>query len=165
MIPARLDFGRLKRTVSVEQVLADKGWLERMRRRGTQIVGPCPVHRGDNPNAFVVDRDKKLWHCFTGCDGGGDVVELARRLSGGSYRMAASYLASLAGSPNPPLLQRSAKVDHLCSVEVTHTWIRVADFVASREQHRPASQSEPLRRRSLGNRSHGLAAGALEGLA
>jgi len=103
MIPARLDFGHLKRTVAVEQVLADKGWLERMRRRGPQIVGPCPIHRGDNPNAFVVDRDKNLWHCFTGCAGGGDVVELARRLSGGSYRLAASYLASLVGSPTPPL--------------------------------------------------------------
>jgi DNA primase len=103
MIPPRLDFAHLKRTVDIEQVLADKEWLGRMRRRGDQIVGPCLVHRGDNPNAFVVDRDKKLWHCFTGCSGGGDVVELARRLSGGSYRMAASYLASLAGSPNPPL--------------------------------------------------------------
>lgn len=101
MIPAHLDFRSLKRGVTIEQVLANKGLLERMRRRGAQIVGPCPIHRGDNPNAFVVDRQKNLWHCFTGCRGGGDVVELARRLSGGSYRGAAHYLASLAGIPSP----------------------------------------------------------------
>ncbi|MCP3956610.1 MAG: hypothetical protein GY719_02030 [bacterium] len=101
MIPAHLDFRSLKRGVSIEQVLADKRLLERMRRRGDQIVGPCPVHHGDNPNAFVVDRRKNLWHCFTGCGGGGDVVELARRLSGGSYRVAAHYLATLVDLPPP----------------------------------------------------------------
>lgn len=101
MIPARINFRDLKRTVSIEQVLAHKGWLERMRGQGVRIVGPCPLHRGDNPHAFVVDRDKNLWYCFTGCGGGGDVVELARRLSGGSYSRAASYLASLAGTPSP----------------------------------------------------------------
>ena len=98
MIP---DFRILKRGVAIEQVLADKGLLERMRRRGAQIVGPCPLHRGDNPNAFVVDCVKNLWHCFTGCRGGGDVVELARRLVGGSYRRAAHYLATLIDRPAP----------------------------------------------------------------
>jgi len=101
MIPNHLDFRILKRGVAIEQVLADKGLLEKMRRRGNQIVGPCPLHRGDNPHAFVVDRVKNLWHCFTGCRGGGDVVELTRRLSGGSYRVAAHYLATLLGRTAP----------------------------------------------------------------
>lgn len=96
MIPARLDFRQLKRTVSITHVLADRGWMDRMRPQGANLVGACPVHGGDNPNAFVVHRHKNLWHCFTGCDAGGDVVELARRLQGGCYRAAALYLASLA---------------------------------------------------------------------
>ncbi len=65
-------------------------------------MGPCLLHGGDNPSAFVVHRDKNLWRCFTGCDAGGDVVELARRLQGGSYRAAAVYLASLVGAPMDP---------------------------------------------------------------
>ncbi len=101
MKPPHLDFRRLKRTVAIEQVLADNGWLGRMRRRGTQWVGPCPIHRGDNVHAFVVHATKKIWRCFTGCDAGGDLVELVRRLEGGSYTDAASYLATLAGTSIP----------------------------------------------------------------
>lgn len=104
MIPTHLDFRRLRQTVSIVHVLADKGWLDRMRPRGASLVGPCPVHGGDNPGAFVVHREKNLWRCFTGCDAGGDVVELARRLQGG-YREAALYLASLVGAASNP--QRS----------------------------------------------------------
>jgi len=102
VIPPQLEFRRLKRTVSIARVLADKGWLSRMRTRGPSLVGPCPLHGGDNPGAFVVHREKNLWHCFTGCDAGGDVVELARRLQGGSYTAAALYLASLAPAPAAP---------------------------------------------------------------
>ena len=101
MISSHLDFRRLKRTVTIEQVLAEKGWLDRLRKRGVSLVGPCPIHRGDNLNAFVVHSAKNIWHCFTGCDAGGDVVELARRLEGGSYNAAASYLASLARTSAP----------------------------------------------------------------
>ncbi len=101
MIPPHLDFRRLKRTVAIEQVLDDNGWLGLLRRRGAQLVGPCPIHRGDNPNAFVVHASKKIWRCFTGCNAGGDLVELARCLKGGSYSDAAAYLATLAGAPTP----------------------------------------------------------------
>jgi DNA primase len=102
VIPPQFEFRRLKRTVSIVQVLADRGWLARMKARGASLVGPCPLHGGDNPNAFVVHRDKNVWHCFTGCSAGGDVVELARRIQGGSYRAAAVYLASLAGDSTDP---------------------------------------------------------------
>jgi DNA primase len=86
----------LKRRVSIEQVLADKALLGKLRRRAGRLVGACPIHRGDNPNAFVVDLQKNLWRCFTGCDAGGDVVELLRRLDGKTYRQTAEYLARLA---------------------------------------------------------------------
>lgn len=97
MIPAHLDFKRLKQAVTVEQVLADKGLLDHLRRRGSGLVGPCPLHGGDNPTAFVVHGTKNIWHCFTGCDGG-DVVELARRLTDGTFAGAARYLVRLAGT-------------------------------------------------------------------
>lgn len=99
MIPPHLDFRRLKRIVAIEQVLDDQGWLGQLKKRGHHFVGPCPIHRGDNPNAFVVHSTKKIWRCFTGCDAGGDLVELVLRLRGGSYRDAAAYLATLAGTP------------------------------------------------------------------
>ncbi len=107
MIAPHLDFRRLKRTVAIEQVLDDNGWLGQLRRRGGQLVGPCPIHRGDNPNAFVAHVSKKIWRCFTGGDAGGDLVELARRLKGGSYSDTAAYLATLADAPTPDATQLS----------------------------------------------------------
>ena len=109
MIPEHLSFQRLKRLVKIEHVLADKGRLDSLRKRGAYLVGPCPIHRGDNPNAFVVHPGKNLWHCFTGCDAGGDVVELVRRLDEKTYQQAAVYLATLAGSlPTQPRLATAA---------------------------------------------------------
>ena len=95
MILPHLDFQWLKRRVSIEQVLADKALLSQLRRGNGRLVGPCPLHWGDNPNAFVVSLRKNLWRCFTGCDAGGDVVELVRRLDRKSYRLTAEYLAEL----------------------------------------------------------------------
>jgi len=105
MIPPERDFRHLKRALSIERVLAHRGLLHGLAIHEHQIVGPCPIHRGDNPRAFVVHRRRNLWRCFTGCDAGGDVVELVRRLDGVGYHDAALYLASLVAgeiSPRPP---------------------------------------------------------------
>ena len=99
--PSRLDFARLKQAVSIERVLADQGLLRHMSLRGARITGPCPIHKGDNRRAFVVDRRKGLWRCFSGCDRGGDVVELVRALNQCSYRQAALYLAQVEGGLPP----------------------------------------------------------------
>jgi DNA primase len=93
-------FRRLKRLVSIEQVLAHRGLLARMRRQADTLTGSCPIHHGDNPRAFVVARSKNLWRCFTGCDAGGDIVELVRRLDRCSYPQVADYLSSLAREPH-----------------------------------------------------------------
>ncbi len=103
MIPAHLRFSHLKRLVSIEQVLAQRGLLAQMRQQTHTLSGPCPIHRGDNPRAFVVSRSKNLWRCFTGCDAGGDVVELVRRLDQCAYRQVAHYLSALARDPQPTL--------------------------------------------------------------
>ncbi|MCP5065965.1 MAG: hypothetical protein GY946_05300 [bacterium] len=108
MIPAHLDFKRLKRRVSIEQVLSARGWMERMRRRGGRLVGPCPVHGGDNPTAFVVREDRQLWHCFSACGRGGDVVELLRLLDDLSYAETANALAHIANSA-PAVSSRAHK--------------------------------------------------------
>ena len=97
MIPPRLDFQRLKSCVSIEMVLAAKGLRGSLRRRGDRLIGPCPLHKGDNPTAFTVTLSKDLWYCFTRCHAGGDVVSLVQRLDRTSFPQAATYLATLAG--------------------------------------------------------------------
>lgn len=102
MSPPAVTFSHLKRTVSIATVLNAEGLTTALKRRGQRLVGPCPVHGGDNPHAFVVDLAKDLWYCFTRCQGGGDVVELVRRLHRVGYRQCAHYLATLAPTPPPP---------------------------------------------------------------
>jgi DNA primase len=97
MIPRHLDFNYLKRAVSIARVLDDKGLTAQFRARGDKLTGPCPVHGGDNPQAFVANLSKNIWHCFTGCNGGGDVIELVRKMDRISHRRVAHYLSSLAG--------------------------------------------------------------------
>ncbi|MCP4287120.1 MAG: hypothetical protein GY792_22190, partial [Gammaproteobacteria bacterium] len=99
MIPEHFTFKYLKRRVSIAAVLQDKGLNTAFRKRADQLVGPCPVHGGDNPNAFVINLSKNIWHCFTQCNAGGDVVALVRRLDSKTYRQTAAYLASLANTP------------------------------------------------------------------
>jgi DNA primase len=99
MIPEHFTFKYLKARVSIAAVLQDKGIITAFRKRADQLVGPCPVHGGDNPNAFVISLSKNIWHCFTQCNAGGDVVALVRRLDSKTYRQSAAYLASLANTP------------------------------------------------------------------
>lgn len=102
---ACLDFRFLKSRVSIERVLEARGLLKAMRLHGDNLIGPCPIHRGDSMTAFVVTRRKNLWHCFTRCCGGGDVVDLVRRLDQIDYRSTAIYLASLAGTATPTIAE------------------------------------------------------------
>ncbi len=97
-MPADLDFKYLKRAVSIARVLTDKGLISQFRVRGDKLTGPCPVHGGDNPGAFVVNLSKNVWYCFTGCASGGDVIELVRKMDRIPLGQVARYLSSLAGS-------------------------------------------------------------------
>lgn len=94
------DFRRLKRQVSIGQVLEAYELHRQLSRRGQQLQGPCPLHGGDNPTAFRVRPDRGLWHCFSAC-GGGDAVELVRRIEGCGYADAAKKLAALALNCQP----------------------------------------------------------------
>ncbi len=92
-----LQFNTLKKTIHISAVLDDKGLLSTFRRQGDRLVGPCPIHGGDNPNAFVVSLSRNLWYCFTGCNRGGDNVDLVRKLDGKNFRQTLQYLRTLAG--------------------------------------------------------------------
>lgn len=70
------DFTRIQAwaLANVESLAADYAGVELRRGRCA-----CPLHGGDNPDAFSVANGKG-WHCFTGDCGSGDGVELVRRL-------------------------------------------------------------------------------------
>lgn len=88
-------FSFLKNRVSIGQVLAAYGLDSHLKAKKNQLTGPCPLHGGDNPTAFRVHLERNLWRCFTHC-GGGDTVELIRRIHKCSYAQAARHLYNLA---------------------------------------------------------------------
>lgn len=58
---------------SISRVLSDMG-LNPGRYGRTK----CPIHGGDNRQAFSYDDKRGVWYCFR-CGIGGDVVELVKR--------------------------------------------------------------------------------------
>jgi DNA primase len=98
--------GPAERAVSIPSVLEAAGVLAGLRRRGDRLVGPCPIHGGDNPTAFSVDLRLNRWYCFTGCSAGGDVVELVRRLHRVGFREATAILGGIS-SPGATSLPAS----------------------------------------------------------
>jgi len=75
-----MDLEQLKRGLSILKVLAWYGH-EGFRKEGSEYVGACVVHGGDNPTALHINPEKNLWHCFTRC-GGGTVIDLVMMLEG-----------------------------------------------------------------------------------
>jgi DNA primase len=103
-MPHFVSFNTLKKIIPISAVLNNKGLLDKFKMRGEQLVGPCPIHGGDNPNAFVVNLNKNLWYCFTGCNAGGDIVDLVCRLEGFNFKQTFLFLTSLAGKDNSRFL-------------------------------------------------------------
>jgi DNA primase len=98
-------FRYLKTQVGIGAILSFYGLDLHLKHRGDQLFGPCPLHGGDNQTAFRVNLGRGLWRCFTAC-GGGDQVDLIRKIERCSYSEAARHLQCIAtGLPkNPPTI-------------------------------------------------------------
>ncbi len=99
------NFKYLKSVVPIDRVLTAYGMLGKLACDNHQISGPCPLHRGDNPSAFRVNLNRGIWNCFTAC-GGGDTVELVRKIENCSYAKAARILKNLSNAKPLPTNDR-----------------------------------------------------------
>lgn len=88
------DFKQLKTQVGIADVLSAYRLAGGLTRKTNHLCGPCPVHGGDNPTAFRARLDRNIWHCFTAC-GGGDVIDLVRRIEGCNHAQAARILMKI----------------------------------------------------------------------
>ena len=74
-----------------------------LHKSGNQYRGPCPLHGGDNPTAFVIydDPDHPRWRCFTGCSNPdrGDALDFVQKWRGMGFDEAVRELARTAGIP------------------------------------------------------------------
>ena len=89
----RISFARLKQQISIVAVLDWYGLSSHLKKRGTQLVGTCPIHRGSNSEQFSVSLVKNVWRCFGDCNRGGSIIDLVAALKNVSLVDAAKLLA------------------------------------------------------------------------
>ncbi|MBC8505275.1 MAG: DUF927 domain-containing protein [Anaerolineales bacterium] len=72
-----------------------------LQKKSREWRGACPLHTGaDNETAFQVSIDndhRGYWRCWTGCDTGGDAIDLVRYAKNMGFIEAVEYLANYAG--------------------------------------------------------------------
>ena len=94
-----VDFGAVKQAVSLEAVLCHYQ-VPGLRKRGYQLVGRCPIHRGQRNDSFRASLSKNAFHCFA-CQAGGNVLDFVAAMEKCSIRQAALRLQEcfLVGAP------------------------------------------------------------------
>jgi 5S rRNA maturation endonuclease (ribonuclease M5) len=91
--PNRLNLHVIFSGVSMEDLAQQAG--AKLQRSGGELRGTCPLHKGDNPTAFVIYTDpngQSRWHCHTKCDAGGDAIDFVQRWQGLDFMGAVKYL-------------------------------------------------------------------------
>jgi transposase len=99
-----VDFAHLKRHLPLARVLDQLGLSGRLRGRGPQQRGACPLHRGDaRGRTFSVNLDENVFQCFDKrCGRKGDVIDLWAAVHGLPLRHAALDLVRTFGLEPAP---------------------------------------------------------------
>lgn len=84
---------KIIKNADVEKLLDYYGF-EISSREGIILRGKCKIHGGDNPTAFVINKESTLWFCHTGDCGGGDIFELVQKMNGISFIQSVEWLSS-----------------------------------------------------------------------
>ncbi len=106
-----VSFAEIKQSVSIETVCEWYG--VQLKKDGETLRGCCPIHKGDDPRAFVVTPHKQMFYCHGECKKGGDVIELVRQIDDVSHIEAAHKIAARVASPKPPEQKTLAELTYL----------------------------------------------------
>ena len=84
-----VDIKKVRESVDMEQILEYYGLVEQLTRKGDQLIGACPIHKGTNKSQFHVSLTKNAFHCFGDCksnaslhNGGGNLIDFVRVMEG-----------------------------------------------------------------------------------
>ena len=100
----------------IKDVLSMQALLEsygiQLRQKGNSLVGCCPIHQGDNPNAFHVNLQRNLWHCFTR-EHGGDVFNFIMEFERVDFQGALEIAQALIKNANDRLDEERTRSNFL----------------------------------------------------
>ncbi len=68
-----INFKKIKDNLEVDSVINYFN-LDGLTKKYGSYHGSCPIHKGDNSNAFHFSIEKKIFNCFTSC-GGGNILD------------------------------------------------------------------------------------------
>lgn len=77
-----VDFKEIKVQISLEKILEHYGILKTFKRRGDNLIGPCPIHKGTNHTQFHISLAKNNFNCFGHCKKGGNVIDFVCAMEG-----------------------------------------------------------------------------------